>query len=477
MSAELLIEAGPIETRIALVEDGRLTEFRIERDEHPSLVGSIWLGRVTRIATGVQAAFVDLGLPRAGFLNAREAQALKPDGAGLPIEKLLHEGQAILVQVRKDAQGDKGVGLSTLINLPGRLLVYTPHDRTVSVSRRIASMAERARLQLALADLSIGGAVIRTAAEGVAEAVVRAEAERLAAEFAAMQQDATRVKAPACLWQEPDAPARAVRDRLTASLDRVLVDNADIYSGLRRQVARDLPDLRDRIELHKGPAPLFARHQLAEQIAQLAMARVALPSGGAITIEPTRALTAIDIDSGSDTAGPDLERTALRTNMEAADEIARQLRLRDIGGIVVIDFIQLASAESRERLMGRLRAALAPDRAPVRIGELSDFGLVELTRRRSGEALHQRLETICDACAGTGRRTSVEAAMADALRALAQEAAALPGRKLTLRLSPEVAERVSAHGRASEWLRSIGVAITITADARLSVGQQEIVVT
>lgn len=472
MTGEILIEVGPIETRIAVIEDARLAELLVEESDQPSLVGSIWLGRVSHVASGIQAAFVDLGLPRAGFLNRADAEALAGSGEGRPIEKLLHEGQWILVQVRKDADREKGVGLTTAIALPGRALVFTPHRREVTLSRRIADPAERRRLGAALADLPSGGAILRTVAAETPTEEVRAEAERLARLHEELR--AAKGDRPRCLWREPEPALRILRDRLDGSVAEVLIDDEATYARALDFARGALPALAGRIRRHAGPGPVLARHGVLDEIALLEGSRVPLPSGGAITIETTRALTAIDVDSGRDTGGQDQERIALRTNLEAAVEAARQMRLRDLGGIIVIDFIQLRESASKERLMERLAGEIRHDRAPVRMSALSEFGLVELTRRRATVALGTRHLETCGICGGSGRRPSLKAEMAAALRAVQAEGAAMPGRAFTLRLPPRVAEALSAHP-ALDWARRrLGAALVVVADDSLAPGQHQI---
>lgn len=443
---EILIEAGLVETRIALTRDGQIEELYIERDETPSLVGSIWVGRVSAIATGVQAAFVDLGLARHGFLNQREARALKPAAGDAPIETLLSEGQSVLVQVKKEPQGEKGAGLTGFISLPGRHLVLTPMTPSLNISRRIGEAEERARLVTALSEIGVEGAILRTAAAGRPVADIAAEARRLRLRFEDIARAARSRMPPACLWREPVGVERVLRDRLTEDVDAVLIEGFAGFERARRHVAAELgAELVARLALHRGPAPLFERDGVAEQIEALMRSRVRLPSGGALAIETTRALTAIDVDSGRDAHGADQERTALRTNLEAATEAARQIRLRDIGGIVVIDFIQMAEAASRARVMETLAGALAADRAPVRHTPISEFGLVEITRRRQGETLLGRTTDRCACCNGAGRVTGVAQEAADVLRAIAREAEHAPGRAVTVRLRQAVIDHLAQH--------------------------------
>jgi ribonuclease G len=470
MAREILIDVGIGETRIALIDGDRLASIRIERPERHSLIGSIWLGRVIRVVPGMQAAFVDLGLSRAGFLAARDARALADNSSSEEtpsIGTLLHEGQAIVVEVSKDPVGDKGVKLSAEATLPGRYLVYAPRGAGIHLSRRIEDAAERERLTLALeGQLGAGdGFIVRTAAIGAAAEALREEAVRLRAAWAEIVAHAAQAKLPTRLWHDLDSVERALRDHLTAETERVRINSRPAFTAAKKYAASALPRLADRIELHSGPMALLELYGIEADIARALEKRVALPSGGAITIEATQALTAIDVDSGSFTAGRGLEETSLRTNLEAADEIARQLRLRGIGGIIVIDFIHLEEAVNREALLAALRAGLASDRAPTRVLGMSEFGLVELTRKRTGEPLVHAASEACTHCAGEGRVASIQAVAAELARRAEREAVASPGRPLTLVAAPEVVEALQAWDCLGRLAEQVGATVQLRADS------------
>ncbi|HYM32179.1 MAG TPA: Rne/Rng family ribonuclease [Candidatus Cybelea sp.] len=478
MPNELLIDVGLTETRIAVVEDGRVVGIDIDRRRQKSLIGSIWLGRVTRIMAGMQAAFVDIGLDRAGFLAARDARVLGPAGREAPaMAQLVHEGQAVLVQVAKDAHGDKGVRLTADISLPGRNLVYAPLGSGVFVSRRIEDGAERARLAEALANLdgAPGGFILRTAAAGATADAIRAEAAELAKAWSALSDAAGKAKPPACLKLDLDPVERALRDHLTPAVERVRVNSAAGLARARAYAENAMRDLAGRIELHRGPAPIFALYGIEDDLAQAAGRRVPLPSGGAIAIDATQALTAIDVDSGSFVAGRNIEDTALRTNLEAAAEIARQLRLRGIGGIVVIDFIHLDEPAHREQLQETLKSALARDRAPIRVSNLSEFGLVELTRKRTGEPLLHLLTESCGVCAGEGRAAAADAIAAEVVRRAQAEAATAPGLPLTLVVAGDIAEALERDDCVAALAEATGVAVTLRRDAAYRRNQFDVV--
>ena len=500
MSDEILIDVGLAETRVALIEAGRLVGVSIERPDRHSLVGAIWLGRIARVVPGMQAAFVDVGLGKAGFLAARDARnrAAAPGGdagsaaavaggdAALdeafaggdgamhpsppPIGRLVQEGEAVLVQAIKDPLGEKGVKLTTDIALPGRLLVLTPHRPGIHLSRRLEEAAERERLAQALVWPAGEGTgfILRTAAAGAAADELLAEARQLDAAWQEIRRGADGARAPKLLWRDLDPVARALRDHVTKTTAGVRINTPAGLAAARAYAAARLPELAPRITLHTGPAPLFSLFGVEADLAQALEKRVGLPSGGAIAIETTQALTAIDVDSGSFVTGRDLDDTSCRTNLEAASEIARQLRLRGIGGIIVIDFIHLARAADRAALIAHFEAALAADRAPTRVLDLSEFGLVEMTRKRTGEPLALALSEPCGLCGGGGRLPSPATVAADALRRTEREARAKPGRPLTLMTAPEVAAYIDGmEGALAALEESLGMALTLRPDPAL----------
>ena len=470
MANEILIDAGLGETRVALVEGGRLVQVSIDRPGLKSAVGGIWLGRVSRVVPGMQAAFVELGLGKAGFLSARDARVLAPSatpesGEPPPIGTLVREGQALAVQVTKDPVGDKGVRLTADLVLPGRYLAHTPLSPGVHLSRRLTDAAERARLQAALADLpGAGGFILRTAAAGATPEELRAEAARLRVEWTELTAAARFAKPPAALWRDLDPVARALRDHLTRDVARVRINSAVGLAAAKNYLAGASPELLDRLQLHQGPEALFDLYHVEDDLRRALQRRIALPSGGAITIDATAALTVIDVDSGTFTSGQDLETTSRRVNQEAAAEIARQLRLRGIGGIIVIDFIHLQDPAHRDELMAGLNQALAADRAPTRVLGLSEFGLVEMTRKRTGEPLAWSFSEACERCGGEGRLPSPGAVAADLLRRARREAALAPGRPLLLLAAPEVLNHLEEGGALAALAAETGARVTPKAD-------------
>lgn len=469
MIDEILINVGLTETRIALLDAGRLVELAVNRDGDDTMVGDVYLGRVDKVVPGMQAAFVDLGLHRAGFLAAIDAAVLGPDPTATPpIEDVLKDGDYLLVQVSKDPIGDKGPKVTADVTFAGRALVYTPLSPTLAVSRRLADAAERERL-LALGQGLRGekdGFILRTVAEG-------AEAAELAAEAAGLRQlwreleaklPAARSKAPVRLHRDLDPVTRALRDHAGPNVRSIRIDDGEALTLARTYVGRFAPMLAGRLAWHRGPDPLFGRHNVEQQIDTALRPRVRLPSGGEITIQATEGLTAIDVDSGSYVSGRNQSETCRVINLEAAAEIARQLRLRAIGGLIVIDFIHMNDAATVEQVLSAFNQALSDDPAPIRVAGMSELGLVEMTRRRVREPLAHLLTEACPACDGDGRVPTFATALAELLRAVAREAARGVGPVL-VRAAPELAQALGPErrrelerrvGRAVEWRSETG---------------------
>ena len=499
MQKEILVNAGAGEIRVAVVENGRLQELFLERtvgrDDGTarrrngasgghSLIGNIVLGRVQRVLPGMQAAFVDIGLDRAGFLGAREARCLADlpgfewtlraavraqDSASEPhngeaancderpaprIGDCVHEGEEIVVQVVKDPIGEKGARLSANVTLPGRLLVLVPNQQGVALSRRIDDQEERARLA-ALCEQMIAegqgklaanaGYIVRSAAIGAELADLREDAERLGECWMPVAEKRKEAHAPAVLHQDLEPIARMMRDEVDAATTRVLFDDNEALAAARDYCRRAMPEAERKLELFDGLGLLFDHYDLEDEIERLESPRVPLASGGWITIEGTEALTAIDVNSGSYTEATGLEETSLRVNLEAAEEIGRHARLRGIGGLIVVDFIHVSEAEHVERILEALRASLARDRAPTEISPMSAFGLVEITRKRTRDPLVRMMTESCRACRGRGRLRSSESVALEILRRVEREARALPGHSLVIRASPEVIYWLDSH--------------------------------
>jgi ribonuclease G len=475
MNKEVLINAGAGEIRVAIVEDGRLQELFLERTvglddgalrraradgrSGHSLIGNIILGRVQRVLPGMQAAFVDIGLDRSGFLGAREARCLADlpgfdDERAPKIGDCVREGEEIIVQVVKDPIGEKGARISANVTIPGRLLVLVPNQAGIALSRRIEDEEERARL-LALGEQMIAeangasvpgaGYIVRSAGIGASLADFKEDAERLAEAWRPVTAKRQSARAPATLYHDLDPVERTMRDEVDAQTSRVLIDDALAFEAAQTYCNRAMPDAASRIELFNGPGVLFDLYDLEDDIDELLRPRVPLPSGGWITIEGTEALTAIDVNSGSFTASTGLEETSVKVNLEAADEIGRQLRLRGIGGLIVIDFIHVSEAENIQTILDVLAASLAKDRTPTQISPMSEFGLVEITRKRIRDPLIKLMTECCRPCHAIGRtRTRASVAM-DVLRRVERQAALAPGKPIVVRAASEIIDWLMSH--------------------------------
>jgi ribonuclease G len=475
MSKEVLINAGAGEIRVAVVEDGRLQELALERtvglDEGAargrgegrnghSLVGNIILGRVQRVLPGMQAAFVDVGLERAGFLGAREARCLA-DLPGFEEERTpkigdcVHEGEEILVQVVKDPIGEKGARLSANVTIPGRLAVLVPNQSGVALSRRIEAEDERARM-LAMGEAMIAeggdrlipgaGYILRTAAMDATPTDLKEDAERLAEAWRPVLAKRQSVAAPATLYHDLDPVERTLRDVVRAETVRVLIDDPASVEAARAYCRRAMPESESKIELFAGPGALFDLYDLEDEIDKLTSPRVPLPSGGWITIETTEALTAVDVNSGSFTASTGLEETSVKVNLEAADEIGRQVRLRGIGGLIVVDFIHLDDPQNVSTVLSVLEASLSRDHTPTQISPMSEFGLVEITRKRVRDPLAKLMSECCRSCSGHGRKRTRDSVALEVMRRVERAASAAPGKPIVVRASPEVVRWLEDHG-------------------------------
>ena len=453
MRKELLVNATPPETRVALTEDGRVVEVLHERRGRQGLVGNVYLGRVHRVLPGMQAAFVSIGLERDAFLYVEdaserpaelefgEADAAPAADARPRIDELVREGQEIVVQVTKDPFGGKGPRVTAAISLAGRTLVFLPGAREVGVSRRVAEEAERERLRGILEGFGGGGGFIaRTAALGKsAEALApdRNYLTDLAARIARRRESAGP---PALLHRELDLALRSVRDLAADDCAAIRVDDAGAHARLREFLRAVAPALAGRVELWDGPEPLFEASGVEAEIENALKSRVSLASGASIVIHQTEALVAVDVNTGRFVGKKGLEDTVFATNLEAVPEVARQIRLRDLGGLIVVDFIDMEDPEHRQKLFELLEVELAKDRARTRMLPVSEFGLIEITRQRSRGNLERVLTHACPACSGSGRvKTDMTAAL-DLRRALLQPPSLFTaGETVQVRVRPGVA--------------------------------------
>ncbi|WP_050921438.1 ribonuclease E [Vibrio harveyi] len=418
------------ELRVALVDGQRLFDLDIESPGHESKKANIYKGRITRIEPSLEAAFVDYGAERHGFLPLKEiAREYFPEGytyQGRPsIKEVLTEGQEVIVQVEKEERGSKGAALTTLISLAGSYLVLMPNNpRAGGISRRIEG-DERTQLKAALSTLELPqgmGLIVRTAGVGKSAEELEWDLNVLLNHWGAIKGAADSNPAPFLIHQESNVIVRAIRDYLRRDIGEILIDSNTIYERAKEHIKLVRPDFISRVKKYEGEVPLFSHYQIESQIESAFQREVRLPSGGSIVIDPTEALTSIDINSARATKGGDIEETALNTNLEAADEIARQLRLRDLGGLVVIDFIDMTPVRHQREVENRLREAVRLDRARVQIGRISRFGLLEMSRQRLSPSLAEASHHICPRCSGTGVVRDNESLALSVLRLIEEEA-------------------------------------------------------
>jgi ribonuclease G len=442
---QLLISVGSLETRVALLEHGRPAEFHIERPGEASLVGNIYKGRVENVLAGMDAAFVDIGLDRNGFLYVDEV--VRPElGSKKPkkITELLQGGSEVLVQVVRDPMGNKGPRLTTQLGLAGRYVVYLPGTHASGVSRRLPT-EERERLRRVVKQLDEvpGGIIVRTAAEGAGQEAMARDLRFLQKIWGRVEHQERACKAPSLVYMEADLTVRSVRDVSGTEFDSVVVDDAATYRRLVNYLRTVSPTLTGRLQLYEGSVPLFEKHGLESQIRKALSRRVDLPSGGYIVIDHAEAMTVIDVNTGRYVGRRLLEETTVKTNVEACREIVRQLRLRDIGGIIVIDFIDMTMPTNREAVIKALEDELQQDRTKTYVVELSPLGLVEMTRQNTSRGLREVVTTPCPQCHGDGRVMSEDSALIEVERRL---------RALAL-MSPTTGVRVEVHPRIAERLR------------------------
>ena len=430
MSHEILINVTPQETRVAMLEQGVVQELHMERASARGLVGNICLGRVARVLPGMQSAFVEIGLERAAFLHIADIWEHRQNGHGggdsRPIEKILQEGQSLLVQVIKDPIGTKGARLSTQVSLAGRLLVYLPQDSHIGISQRIEDEAEReslrGKLQLLLPDGHTGGFIIRTMAETASEREMQSDIEYLTKLWNDLNGRARDVPAPALLYQDLNLAQRVLRDMANEETSRIVVDSRETFTRMLEFAREYTPALTDRIAHHTGERPLFDLNRVEDEIEKALARRVDLKSGGYLIVDQTEAMTTIDVNTGGFVGGRSFDDTIFKTNLEAAQVIARQLRLRNLGGIIVIDFIDMENADHRNAVLAELNRALERDRTRLTVNGFTQLGLVEMTRKRTRESLAHVLCETCPTCHGRGEFKTAQTICYEILREILREA-------------------------------------------------------
>lgn len=431
-SEEILINVTPQETRVAIVENGSLQEVCIERLGNRGIVGNIYKGKVNRVLPGMEAAFVDIGLERSGFLHVSDfdlGTGAEEEGEEVhrpSISDLLHEGQSLLVQVVKDPIGTKGARLTTSISVPSRYLVYMPNSSLIGISVKIEDEEERERLRSLLSNCMTenrtGGCIVRTAAEGVLDEELNRDIKFLCTLWDSLLEQAKTAKAGTILHEDLPLAIRTLRDMVSNETDSVKVDSRETYQKLKNFARKYIPDLPCNIEHYPGDRPLFDLYNVDDEIQRALGRKVELKSGGYLIIDQTEAMTTVDINTGAFVGHQNLEETIFKTNMEAAQAIARQLRLRNLGGIIIIDFIDMAMDEHKRQVLKSLEKYLDRDHAKTQVCEVSPLGLVEMTRKRTRESLEHVLCETCSTCAGRGTQKTVQTVCYEIFRELLREA-------------------------------------------------------
>ena len=449
MKEEILINVTPREVRAAVLRDGVLQEMLVERLSRKGLVGNIYKGRVSRVLPGMQAAFVDIGLSRTAFLHAsdiRQPSSAENSDEAAPVEirQLIREGDEVLVQIVKEPLGDKGARLSTYITIPSRYLVLMPDRPGIGVSARIEDEDERERLRETLAEMMPddphNGYIVRTASEGAGKQALAADIRFLDKLWQVVREKASQASGVQLLHADLPLPVRVIRDIAHQQVERVRVDSAECLQSMQEFADTFMPDLPSAIELYTGQRPILDLYGVDDEINQALDRNVGLKSGGYLIIEQTEAMTTIDVNTGAYTGRSNLEETIFRTNLEAAAAIARQLRLRNLGGIIIIDFIDMQSEMHRQQVLEALEAALASDHARNQICHVSPLGLVEMTRKRTRESLEHVLCEACPTCKGRGHIKTPETVCYEIFREILRQHRQFPFGELVILAHEDVVE-------------------------------------
>jgi ribonuclease G len=493
VSIEILVNVAPSETRAAILESGVLQELHIERTSRRGLVSNLYKGRVSRVLPGMQAAFVEIGLERTAFLHAADIvhssatdTLVNSAPATLPqvddIRRLVNCGDDILVQVIKDPIGTKGARLTTFVALPSRYLVYMPRGMGVGVSARIEDEPERTRLKSMLteltgADFAGGGYIVRTAAQGATSENLREDMSYLAKLWEHVRTRAAQVAAGSVVHEDLPLTLRVLRDELARGVTRVLVDSPREHERMREFAATFMPQGAPGIELYSGPRPIFDLSGIEEEIAKALDRKVPLKSGGHLVIDQTEAMTTIDVNTGAYVGHRNLEETIFRTNLEAAVSIARQLRLRNLGGIIIIDFIDMRDEPHRRAVLSALERALAGDRAQTHIVSLSPLGLVEMTRKRTRESLEHLLCKPCPSCEGRGFVRTPETVCNEIFREIVRQSRQFASRELLILAHQDVVDRLLDEESATlgELEAQVARPIRLQVEALYGVDQYDVV--
>ena len=451
MKQEILINVSPSETRVAVVENGVLQEVTIEREAKRGLVGNIYRGKVVRVLPGMQSAFVDIGLDKAAFIHAREIFPLQ-DGETAStsgdVKDLIREGQNIIVQVVKDMIGSKGARLTTHISLPSRYLVYMPENNHIGISQRIDDEVERTRLKeivkqcLEVNETIDGGFILRTAADGVTEAEIKKDMEFVTKLWSLVQSRVSSEQGVGIIYESLPLLISTVRDLAEGSVEKVQIDSHESFNKVMTFTEQFVPKIKSMIQLYNGERPIFDLYSVEEEIQKALGRKIGLKSGGYLIFDQTEAMTTIDVNTGAYVGHRNLEETIFKTNLEAAHAIARQVRLRNLGGIIIIDFIDMDDEEHKRQVLRALEKMLDRDHVKHNITGVSDLGLVEMTRKRTSESLERILSETCPGCQGRGAIKTAETICYEIFREIMRAAKAYEAEKIMVIASQSVVDRL-----------------------------------
>jgi ribonuclease G len=443
MTEDILINVTPQETRVAIIEQGVVQELHIERASARGIVGNIYMGKVIRVLPGMQSAFIDIGGERAAFLHVADIWASRQNGNGAtPIERLISEGQTIMVQVIKDPIGTKGARLSTQISIAGRFLVHLPQESHIGISQRIEDEEERQHLREKVQQLmspdQTGGFIVRTMAETASEPELASDIDYLRKLWKGIQEKAATAPGLTRLYQDLSLSLRVLRDFVHVDTNRILIDSSETHEAMLAFAREFTPNVVERIEHYRGGRPLFDLNGVEEEIGKALARRVELKSGGYLIIDQTEALTTIDVNTGAFVGGRSFDDTIFKTNLEAALVIARQLRMRNLGGIIIVDFIDMDTEDHQNAVLGEFRKALSRDRTRMTINGFTQLGLVEMTRKRTRESLAHVLCEPCPVCSGRGELKTAQTNCYEILRELLREARQFSAREFRILASQQV---------------------------------------
>jgi ribonuclease G len=484
---DILVNWSPQETRVAIIENGAIQELHLERTLERGLVGNVYLGKVARVLPGMQSAFIDIGLERAAFLHVADLYghpSTKPEGGPGAIEKMVFEGQSLTVQVVKDPIGTKGARLTTQISIAGRLLVFLPHDNHIGISQRIGSHELREQLRARMVALAGspengggGGFILRTNAEEATDQELADDIAYLRKTWTQIRERAMARPAGSLLHQDLGLAERVLRDIATESTQSIRIDSRMQYEALRAFGEIYAPSSVGKLEHYRGERPIFDLYGIEEEISRALARRVDLKSGGYLIIDQTEALTTIDVNTGGFVGARNFDDTIFKTNLEAAGAIARQLRLRNLGGIIIVDFIDMAREEHQQAVLTEFRKQLSKDRTKVTVSGFTQLGLVEMTRKRTRESLAHVLCEPCPTCEGRGQVKTARSVCYDVLREILREARQFAPKEFRVIASAAVVEMLldeeSAH--LADLSAFIGKPISLSAEPTMNPEQYDIV--